>query len=54
MKVREWRPRNAASGIKASERSLENEFLRMESRNDGLVQLGPNRYVNLPDEINQG
>ena len=36
MKVREWRPRNAASGMRASERSLGNEGLGMESRNEGL------------------
>ena len=31
MKVREWRRRNGASGMRASERSLGNEGLGMES-----------------------
>ena len=32
MKVQEWRPRNGASGMRASEWSLGNEGLGMESR----------------------
>ena len=36
MKVREWTPRNGASGMRTSERSLGNEGLGMESQNEGF------------------
>ena len=45
MKVREWRPRNGASGMRASERSLGNEGLGMESREWSTVIMTCRRMI---------